>query len=535
MPKLSAIAASALVALALASGGSAVTFGVTDDRGKEVPERTTTFLDAMKDLGLTENRLAIIWNADRPREIPDRALLDAFVAQASARQIRLTFAVYPGSARVLTDYPEAPGEFVDFIQIVARAYPEVKDFIIGNEPNQPRFWQPQFTLAGAPVACRQYTPVLARSYDALKAIDPSINVIGVAVSPRGNDNPRAVSNISTSPVRCIRDIGLVYRAMRRTRPLMDEFSFHPYPERDTHPLDRGYTWPKAGIVNLDRIKQAVWDAFNGTGQPTFAEAGRSVVLPALTFRLDEVGWQVGIPQGARQAYFGRESVITTDEATQARIYGDAIRLVACDASVKSALFFGLIDEPDLERWQAGLMRADWSRRPAYDSVKRAIAETGGRCTGTQAAWKHATSVVGATWRPGLPRRQKGKTIWSFSAKVAEDATFRAAVLRVQSRRKIPARGHVAIGQLLRGNKPGLLFRKGAVRAPFARVYRFKPRRMQSGYYVVAVLLRAEMNAKRTKVLVSRPFRVTTPKKAKPKRAKPKRAKAKRAKAKPKRK
>ena len=520
MPKLLAIAA-ALAALVLVPGASAVAFGVTDDRGKEVPERTTTFLDAMNDVGLTENRLAIIWDADRPREIPDKALLDAFVAQAAARQIHLIFAVYPGSARVLTDYPEAPGEFVDFLQIVARAYPTVKDFIIGNEPNQPRFWQPQFTLAGAPVACRQYTPILARSYDALKAIDPSINVIGVAVSPRGNDNPKAISNISTSPVRCIRDIGLVYRASRRTRPLMDEFSFHPYPEKDTHPLDRGYTWPKAGIVNLDRIKQAVWDAFNGTAQPTFAETGRSVVLPALTFRLDEVGWQVGVPAPARHAYFGRESVITTDEATQARIYGDAIRLLACDATVRSALFFGLVDEPDLERWQAGLMRADWTRRPAYDSVRRAIAETGGRCTGTQRAWRHATSVVGATWRPGVPRVRQGKTVWSFSAKVAEDAKFRAAVLRVRSRRKIPARGQLAIGQLLRGKKVGLLSRKGAVRAPFARVYRFQPRRMQSGYYVVAVLLQAEMNATRTKVFVSRPFRVKTPKAtAKPKKAKP---------------
>jgi hypothetical protein len=109
------------------------------------------------------------------------------------------------------------------------------------------------------------------------------------------------------------------------------------------------------------------------------------------------------------------------------------------------------------------------------------------------------------------------------------------VLRDRSKRKIPPRGHVAIGQLLQGNAPGVLFRKGAVRAPFARVYRFKPRRMQTGYYVVAVLLRAEMNAKRTKVFVSRPFRATAPKKAKPKRVKPKRAKAKRAKAKPKRK
>jgi hypothetical protein len=305
---------------------------------------------------------------------------------------------------------------------------------------------------------------------------------------------------------------------------MDEFSFHPYPERDTHPLERGYSWPKAGLVNLDRIKQAVWDAFNGTGQPTFAEAGRSVVLPALTFRLDEVGWQVGVPPAARHAYFGRESVETTDEAAQARIYGDVIRRISCDPSVRSVLFFGLVDEPDLERWQAALMRADWTRRPAYDSVKRAIAETGGRCTGTQVAWKHATSVVGATWRPGLPRLAKGKTVWSFSAKAAEDAPFRAAVLRVRSKRRIPARGHMAIGQLLRGKAPGVLFRRGVVRAPFARVFRFQPRRMQAGYYVLAVLLQAEMNTTRTKVLVSRPFRVTTPKPAKPKKAKPKRKK-----------
>jgi hypothetical protein len=525
MPKVAFTLVSALAALWLAPTASAFAVGVADDRGKEVPERTTFFLDAMRDIGLTENRLAVIWNPDQPRTIPDKALLDSFVAQATARQIRLIFAVYPGSARVLTDYPEAPGEFIEFLQIVARSYPGVQDFIIGNEPNQPRFWQPQFSQSGAPVACRQYTSLLGRSYDVLKAVNPSINVIGVGLSPRGNDNPQGLSNISTSPVRCLRDIGAAYRASRRQRPLMDEFSFHPYPERDTHPLNRGYTWPKAGVVNLDRIKQAVWDAFNGTGQPTFAEPGRSVMLPSLTFRLDEVGWQVGVPAVSRHAYFGRESVDTTNEAAHAQIYADAVRLLACDPSVRSMLFFGLVDEPDLERWQAGLMRADWSRRPAYDSVKRAIAETGLRCTRPQAAWKHVTSVVGATWRPGLPRTRQQKTTWSFSAKVGEDAVYRAAVLRVQKKRRIPAQGLRAIGQLLKGRAPGILFKRGSVGAPFARVFRFQPRRMQPGYYVLATLLQAEMNTTRTKVFASRPFRVTTPQKAKPKRkTKPKRKK-----------
>jgi hypothetical protein len=525
MSKVAVIAVSALATLFVAPAASAYTVGVADDRGRDVPERTSTFLDAMHDVGLTENRLAVIWNPDQPRTIPDKALLDAFVAAATARQIRLIFAVYPGSARVLTDYPEAPGEFIDFLRSVARTYPGVTDYIIGNEPNQPRFWQPQFTQSGAPVACRQYTAVLARSYDALKAVNPAINVIGVGLSPRGNDNPQGLSNISTSPVRCIRDIGTAYRASRRQRPLMDEFSFHPYPERDTHPISRGYTWPKAGLVNLDRIKQAVWDAFNGTAQPTFAEPGRSVVQPSLTFRLDETGWQVGVLAAHQSAYFGRESVDTTTEAAQAQVYAEAVRLLACDPSVKSMLLFGLVDEPDLERWQAGLMRADWSRRASYDSVKRAIAETGGRCTAAAVSWKHATSVVGASWRPGIPRTKNQKTIWSFSARVAEDSIYRAAVLRVRSKRRIPAKGLRAIEQLLKGKAPGILFKKGAVGAPFARVFRFQPRRMKPGYYVLATLLQAEMNTARTKVFVSRPFRFTAPAKTKPARkAKPRRTK-----------
>jgi hypothetical protein len=525
MSKVAVTALSTLVALCAAPAAGAYTVGVADDRGRDVPERTATFLDAMQDIGLTENRLAVIWDPDRPRTIPHKALLDAYVAESTARRINLMFAVYPGSARVLTDYPEAPGEFVDFLQIVARAYPGVKDYIIGNEPNQPRFWQPQFSQSGKPVACRQYTTVLARSYDALKAVSPSINVIGVGLSPRGNDNPEGLSNISTSPVRCIRDIGAAYRASRRQRPLMDEFSFHPYPERDTHPLSRGYTWPKAGLVNLDRIKQAIWDAFNGTAQPTFAEPSRSVVLPSLTFRLDETGWQVGVLPAHQRAYFGRENVDTTTEAAQAQVYAEAVRLMACDPSVRSMLLFGLIDEPDLDRWQAGLMRADWTRRPSYDTVKRAIAETGLRCTARPVTWTHATSVVGASWRPAVPRTKQGKTIWTFSAKVAEDTIYRSAVLRVRSKRRIPAKGLRAIGQLLKGNAPGILFKKGIVAAPFARVFRFQPRRMKPGYYVLATLLQAEMNTARTKVFVSRPFRVTGPPKPKPARkAKPKRKK-----------
>src|SRR5262249_7742480 len=162
------------------------------------------------------------------------------------------------------------------------------------------------------IACAAYEPALAAGYDALKAVNPAIRVIGVGLSPRGNDLVAAADNSSASPVRCLRDIGAAYRASGRTTPIMDELAFHAYPERDSAPFGLSSAWPKVGIVDLDRIKQAVWDAFNGTAQPTFAEAGQSVMLPALKLRVAEVGWQVGIVPSAQSAYTGTENVSTTD-------------------------------------------------------------------------------------------------------------------------------------------------------------------------------------------------------------------------------
>ena len=151
------------------------------------------------------------------------------------------------------------------------------EFVVGNEPNLTRFWQPQFDRRGRGASGIAFASFLARSYDALKEVNPEITVVGVGLSPRGNDMPRAKSNISTSPVKFIRDLGIGYRRLRRDKPIMDVFGFHPYPARDRDPLAKGYRWPNAGVANLDRIKQALWDAFNGTAQPIVAE--EPVVVP----------------------------------------------------------------------------------------------------------------------------------------------------------------------------------------------------------------------------------------------------------------
>ncbi|MDX6422731.1 MAG: polysaccharide biosynthesis protein PslG [Gaiellaceae bacterium] len=439
---------------------SSVVFGVSDDRGKYDDDGGEWFFSELRQSGLSANKMTVNWDPAKPLEIREQPFFDRSIPWATAQGIHLSFGIHIGKARSITSSPRTIDQFVEWLQLVARTYPQVTEFVVGNEPNLTRFWQPQFDRRGRGASGIAFASFLARSYDALKEVNPEITVVGVGLSPRGNDMPRAKSNISTSPVRFIRDLGIGYRRLHRDKPIMDVFGFHPYPARDRDPLAKGYRWPNAGVANLDRIKQALWDAFNGTSQPIVAEEPVVVpppplpapeplppapipippvspepgpglpepeppVLPVppipepppappapepvpppppspppLTFKLDEVGWQVAIPSSSRRAYFGRESVRPTTERTQAKIYDRLIRSVACDPSVRSLLFFGLIDEPNLDRWQAGLVRADKTRRPSWATVRNALAAG---CPSKQAYWRHTESVVGAKVRraPGV--------------------------------------------------------------------------------------------------------------------------------------
>ncbi len=366
--------------------------------------------------------------------------------------------------------------------------------MVGNEPNQPRFWQPQFTSAGRAASARSYATLLARSYDALKAVSPEIKVIGLGLSGRGNDVPYARSNASTSPVRFLRDLGAAYRASGRKTPLMDELGVHPYPRSDRDSVLTGDRWPRAGLVNLGRVKQAFWDAFAGTAQPT--------VEDGLKLRIDEIGWQVAVPESRAGAYTGRETSSVTSEPAQAANYVKLVQLAACDPSISGLYLLHLKDDPDLERFQSGLERADGSRRPAFAAVRQAVVRARRGCAGKKITWRHSTTVVGAraafgsTSRPSWHLRRN----WSFRVTAGEGALFRGAIYRA------PATARTLARSLASHRAPGALATAtGRVRAGWQPRVTFKGRRLPPGRYVYAVRLRASMNARRTKVLVSRPF------------------------------
>jgi hypothetical protein len=410
--------------------------------------------------------------------------------------VKVLFSVYPTGPRVFADSPAAVGQFVGFLQLLARTYHPDR-VIVGNEPNQPEFWQPQFDPAGQPSAGAAFEALLAQAYDALKAVDPAIVVVAGGPSRHGNDNPDAKDNVSTSPVRFIHDMGEAYRASGRTRPIMDELSVHPYPMVNTDPPSKHYEWPNAGIADLDRIKQAVWDAFNGTSQPVFgeADAGDS----GLRLMIGEIGWQVAIDPNAQGLYSGAENVPTIDEDTQAQTYDYLVREVSCDPAVTDLLFFQLVDVRDLAQFQSGLMRADGSRRPSYGAVENAIAATGGRCAGgPPVAWQHTTSVTGAAATFNTDPKPLRQRWWGFVAQAGEDATYRAGIFRVAGR-TASLTGFDSARPALRAT--------GAVTVDMGRLVRFHARRLRPGYYVYAVELKAAMNPTRTTFVASRPFEV----------------------------
>lgn len=172
---------------------------------------------------------------------------------------------------------------------------------------------------------------------------------------------------------------------------MDQLAIHPYPNPN-NPTDApsiGYPQPyRFGISNLARVKQAVWDAFHGTAQPT--------TVNGLTFRIDEVGWQVdttGLPD-----YVNPENVRTVSEQTQSRYLAQMVqRYFACDPSVTDVLLFLLVDEKFRNGrdetgkfigggWQSGLLTTDWQPRPAYTEMAKLAAAGRSACALRRIQW-----------------------------------------------------------------------------------------------------------------------------------------------------
>jgi hypothetical protein len=467
MRRITAVLASACLALALAGAASSTTFGVADDAGKYAEDGGAGFFTMLTQLGMTENRMAVFWDPTQPDTIVDQAFLDRAVPQAQKRGIDVMFAIYPLKARALVDTPNGIQLFANYAAKVAERYPYVRKIICLNEGNQPRFHQPQFDDAGNGISGGVQEQAMAACYDALKAVDPGIDVIGFGLSPRGNDDFDAPSNVSHSPIRFLKEVGDAYRASGRTKPIADDLSVHCYPNVNTDSPSVGYVWPKVGCVNLDRFKQAWWDAFHGTAQPLFREAGDKGAGPFVRIFVDEVGYQARVGGDKAALYSGSENVPLIDEATQGQYYAQLISLMACDPDVALLNFFHAVDETNLAAWQSGVVLPDGTHRASFNAVKDAILANQS-CHAKLHEWRHANGVVGAqaAFR-SLPR--------AFAVRADEGFSYDVKIMQPASTRRLT--GASGLGEAERD----LLF---------------KLPKLRHGSYRVKITLRAETNSER---------------------------------------
>lgn len=481
-----------------AGSGGALQVGVASDEPYYTNDGGSSYYGAMRDMGMTTTRLVVVWHPDNPTTIYDRAQLDRLIPTARGYGIQPFFNVTQSTPWAFST-ADNRAAFASFLQILANTYPQITDYVIGNEPNVTYFWRPQFNDDDSPRAPGDFVDLLARSYDALKAVNPGITVAAGGLDARGNDNPDAPSNISNSPVRFIKYMGDAFRASGRNRPIFDEASFHPYPASSRDPYTKSYAWPNAGVADLNRLKQAYWDAFHGTAQPTFEDG--------LTINLDETGWQTAPPADHTAAYSSRELNETVDEETQAQVYGDLVRYLACDPSVNNVLIYRLMDESDLTRWQSGMIRADGSIKPSYGAIKQAIAQTGGRCQGQPRGFQHTTGVVGASATFKLGRKPVRATSFSFTVSAEEAATYDASIIRVKSAAGLGRTKQVAFANGSPRDATTVATVSGKVQARWSPLVTFPARRLKAGYYVYAVRFGAEVNPQRTSAIVSGAFRV----------------------------
>jgi hypothetical protein len=405
-------------ALVIAGGAPAtVVVGVNDDAGK-IATFSSWVYSTMQSEGLKSNTLTLTWDDTAPSDISAQDAVSAAIDAAAAAGISIELDLYPVHSQALsgglkckpsTD-PTACGDtseiqaFAAWAAQVAETFPTVHQFIVMNECNQPLFQNPQWNTAGQNQSAEVCGRALAAAYDAIKGVSKSDFVWGVGLSPRGNDNAKAVSNSSTSPVRFLGYLGAWFKAFaaktHRKAPLMDGFDFHPYPVPQTLPFSKGYgDVDDAAVINLPRIYQAFYDGFKGTPQKTIGQQ-RGGGLPV---SLNEVGIQTS-PDGSE--YVGTEvsagpaGGVYGQYATpdyQSQWYLQMLKLVACDPNIRIVNIFHLIDEVDLAGWQSGLYYADQLPKTSATTVADWISQSHGNCAGKQAPWTPADAS------PGTPK------------------------------------------------------------------------------------------------------------------------------------
>jgi hypothetical protein len=468
---LGAFVAFCAVAVALgaaqpAAAGPGLLVGAVEDE-----LRAATLVDAetrmtlMRVAGFRAVRVTSYWQPgdERPTD-GELQVLENVASAANRSGIRPYVTIMSPGSRTTPLTSEAQSDFAAYAATIVRQVPAVRHVIVANEPNLNRFWLPQFASDGASASPAAYVALLARTYDALKAVSPETTVYGGAVSPRGTDRPDGIRP-THSPTMFIRGLGDAYRASGRTRPLMDVFVQHVYGDDSEEPPTLAHPLGTAvGVADYEKLVALLGQAFDGTAQ-------RGSTLPIL---YGEYGVETQIPQAKASLYTGSEPTTTkpVSEATQADYYRQALALAYCQPNVMGMLLFPSRDERARAAWQSGLWYVDGTAKSSLARVTAAVDRTTGgsiaRCPGVQLAVR--TTYLRFGTRSAAKR---GAFRVSFTCDL--DCAYEVRLLRVPGgRTRVLRRGNAEVGELKQVDLGRLRPQPGAYRYTLRLVHPVNP-------------------------------------------------------------
>jgi hypothetical protein len=369
----------AVLALVLAGGawalflreddqGHGIVVGALED-GVKFPEAELADqrVELAKEAGFDALDVTTTWEPGQTKPEADELTVLRNVARAAeVRDMELLITAYASRPRFAPVSEEEQQNYAEFMATLARELPTARNFAVWNEPNLNSFWLYQFDESGNDIAARDYTGLLARTYDALKAVSPKIKVYGGNLAPRGFDDAES-PRPTHSPSAFIRDMGTAFRESGRTKPVMDVFALHPYNTRSSIPPGQPHTGTSLGFGDYDKLVDLLGQAFDRTAQP-------GTDLP---IAYTEYGVQSEIPESALGPYTNLQSPLGKDavsEETQAKYYREAFELAACQPTVIAVYIFHLFDEADLNRWQSGPYYADAKPKSSLPAIRDAATE-----------------------------------------------------------------------------------------------------------------------------------------------------------------
>jgi hypothetical protein len=335
--------------------------GVNDDSLKWTLAPTPVINDLLG-LGATSVRLTVDWSPGQTDLTDsDLAALNRIVPAALGIKILLNPITWGGKTPISADQQ---GQYCTYVKNIMARYPQVRSTGIGNEVNKANFWRPQFNENGTSAAPAAYVRLLASCYDLLHASFADVNVV-TSLSPRGNDNPNASSNVSHSPLNFLKKMGAAYRTSGRSKPIYDTFGQNVYGLTSAEPVLKNHDPGTVGLGDYDELVGALNGAFKGTAQDVPGENGSQI------WYLEE-GFQT---KTGGHNYTGTENDPAPLSAqAQADQLTAALKASYCQPYVGAFYNFHLADETDLAAWQSGVEYADGTHKPSYAAVSRITAQ-----------------------------------------------------------------------------------------------------------------------------------------------------------------